>query len=251
MAAQVEAKREISSARQEELKLAANTLRSAEPLQLAMDLAQEKGASTWLTSLPLEEFGFSLHKGAFRDALALRYGWLPQHTPTHCACGTPFLNEHVLSCPKGGFPSMRHNEVRDTVGCWMSEVCNEVCIEPTLQPVTKESLSGASANTEDGPRLDIAAKRFWGSHYERAYFNVRICNPYAPSNRHDSLASPYRKHERAKKRAYEEQIREIEHGSFTPLILSASGGAGNAAKVCLKRLASMLARKWDQPYRGP
>ena len=100
----MEVKREISRGRQEELKLAADTLRSAlsEPLQLAMDLAQEKGASTWLTSLPLEEFGFSLHKGAFRDALALRYGWLPQHTPTHCACGTPFSIEHVLSCPKGG-----------------------------------------------------------------------------------------------------------------------------------------------------
>ena len=39
-----------------------------QPLQCAMDLAQEKG---WLTSLPLEEFGFTLHKGAFRDAIAL------------------------------------------------------------------------------------------------------------------------------------------------------------------------------------
>jgi len=64
MASQVEVKREISRGRQEELKLAADTLRYAlsEPLQLAMDLAQEKSTSTWLTSLPLEEFGFSLHK---------------------------------------------------------------------------------------------------------------------------------------------------------------------------------------------
>jgi len=35
----------------------------------------EKGASNWLTVL-IEEFGFTLHKGAFRDALALRYGWV-------------------------------------------------------------------------------------------------------------------------------------------------------------------------------
>ena len=40
----------------------------------AMELASERGASNWLTSLPIEEFGFSLHKGAFVDALALRYG---------------------------------------------------------------------------------------------------------------------------------------------------------------------------------
>ena len=41
-------------------------------LQHAVELALEKGASSWLTSLPVEEFGFALHKGAFRDALALR-----------------------------------------------------------------------------------------------------------------------------------------------------------------------------------
>ncbi len=34
------------------------------PLQRAMDLAQENGASTWLTTLPIQEYGFNLHKGA-------------------------------------------------------------------------------------------------------------------------------------------------------------------------------------------
>ena len=43
-------------------------------MQRAMDLASEKGASSWLTALPLSEHGFTLHKGAFQDALALRYG---------------------------------------------------------------------------------------------------------------------------------------------------------------------------------
>ena len=35
----------------------------------AMEVASERGASNWLTSLPIEEFGFCLHKGAFTDAL--------------------------------------------------------------------------------------------------------------------------------------------------------------------------------------
>ena len=47
------------------------------PLCYSVELAQEKGASSWLSVLPLEEFGFFLHKGAFRDALALQYGWNP------------------------------------------------------------------------------------------------------------------------------------------------------------------------------
>ena len=49
-------------------------------LQHSIDLAQESGASSWLTSLPIQEFGFALHKGAFQDALALRYNWLPLRT---------------------------------------------------------------------------------------------------------------------------------------------------------------------------
>ena len=46
-------------------------------LQRSVKLASEKGSSTWLTVLPLSEHGFALHKGAFHDALALRYGWTP------------------------------------------------------------------------------------------------------------------------------------------------------------------------------
>ena len=54
-------------------KSAADTIWDAasDSLCHAMLFAQEEGASTWLTSLPLKEFGFSLRKGAFRDALAL------------------------------------------------------------------------------------------------------------------------------------------------------------------------------------
>ena len=48
-------------------------------LQLSLKLAGEKGASSWLSTLPLECHGFALHKGGFCDALALRYGWSPKN----------------------------------------------------------------------------------------------------------------------------------------------------------------------------
>ena len=60
-------------------------------LKRSMDLAQEKGASSWLNTLPIKEFGFSLHKGVFRDALALRYNWEPSHLPAKCDCGKTLL----------------------------------------------------------------------------------------------------------------------------------------------------------------
>ena len=165
-----------------------------------MDLAQEKGASTWLTTLPIQEFGFALHKRAFQDALALRYNWQPLQVPSSCACGTKFSIELALSCPRGGFPSIRHNEIRDLTANLLTEVCNDVCIEPDLQPLSGEVLSGSSSNTQDGARLDIAVNGFWGGRFERTFLDVRVFNPHAPSNRHPRC---YRKHELEKKRQYE------------------------------------------------
>ena len=34
-------------------------------LQHLMDIASEKGASSWLTALPLAKYGFALHKRVF------------------------------------------------------------------------------------------------------------------------------------------------------------------------------------------
>ena len=138
--------------------------------------------------------------------------------------------------------------VRDTVGGWLSEVCNDVCIEPSLQRLTGETLRGATANTGDAARLDVAANGFWEGRYERTHIDVRVFNPHAPSNRQQSLSATYKKHERIKIRAYEQRVREVEHGTLTPLVMSLSGGCGNAANVFYKGLASMLSEKWDQHY---
>ena len=162
-------------------------------LQRAMSLAKEKCSSTWLTALPLAEHGFTLHKGAFHDALALRYGWTPSQLPAKCDCGSSFSVEHALSCAKGGFPTIRHN-VRDLTATLLTEVCNDVRTEPELQPITGEALSGAIANSQDGARLDIAAHGIWGGTFERTYFDVRVFNSHAPCTC-TQLSSCYRKHE--------------------------------------------------------
>ena len=151
-------------------------------LQKAVTLSREKGASTWLTTLPLTEHGFTLHKFAFHDALALWYGWVPAHLPSKCACGNNFSVEHALSCAKGGFPTIRRNEIRDITASLLTEVCTEVCVEPDLQPVAPDQLNRATANTQDGARLDVSANGVWGRRYQKTYFDVRVFNPLAPSN---------------------------------------------------------------------
>ncbi len=84
----------------------------------------------------------------------------------------------------------------------------------------------------------IAANGFWGGRFERA---VRIFNP---SNRQQSLPATYKKHEREKIRAYEQRVREVEHGSFTLFVMSASGGCGSAAirglRLCLQKMSYII-----------
>ena len=67
----------------------AETLRPQlpKPKQFGMDQASEKGACSWLTVLPIQEFGFCLYKQAFRDALCVRYEWQLERLPSHCTCG--------------------------------------------------------------------------------------------------------------------------------------------------------------------
>ena len=77
---------------------------------------------------------------------------------------------------------------------------------------------------------------------------VRVFNPSTQSNQQTSLTSTYRRHELEKKRQYEQRVREVEHSSFTPLVLSSTGGMGKAATIFYKRLSSMLSEKRDVPY---
>ena len=138
---QISAKKAIHDQKNLQMEHAVESLKSTLPpaRRRAMELASEKGASSWLTTLPIEEFGFCLHKVAFADALALRYGWTPSRIPISCVCGFSFTVDHILSCPRGGFPILRHNEVRDVTANLMSEVCHDVRTEPDLQPLSGES----------------------------------------------------------------------------------------------------------------
>ncbi len=87
----------------------------------------------------------------------------------------------------------------------------------------------------------------WGSPQQCADFDVRVFNPHSNSYRGSELTACYRRHEGEKRRAYEHRVREVEQGSFTPLVLT-SGGMGRAATVVYKRLATLISTKREQPY---
>ncbi|KAG0724416.1 hypothetical protein GWK47_040617 [Chionoecetes opilio] len=98
-------------------------------------IAQETGASNCLTCLPIRAKGFSLNKQEFVDAVALRYGWPVEGLPKTCVCGDPNNVDHTMTCEKGGFVCIRHDEVRDLTASMLREVCRDVSTEPTLLPL--------------------------------------------------------------------------------------------------------------------
>ena len=172
-------KKVVQAQREKDALDKASILKPALPecLQRAMEVASDKGASHWLSAMPMEAHGFALAKGSFRDALCLRYGWTPPHLPLQCPCGKPFDTDHALSCGTGGYSIMRHNEIRDFTASLLDEVCGDVQIEPTLIPLSGEAQLGKSANTSSEARLDVSARGFWGDRFARTMFDVRIFHP--------------------------------------------------------------------------
>ena len=61
---------------------------------------------------------------------------------------------HAFSCPRRSFLSIRHDRLRGLFAEFLTEVCPNVSTEPALQPISGETFSHRSANTDDGARLD-------------------------------------------------------------------------------------------------
>ena len=83
--------------------------------------------------------------------------------------------------------------------------------------------------------------RVW---YRKTYHTRMVCFSVT------SISTCFRSHDREKRRAYEQRVREVERGSFTPLIFSALGGISRATEITYKRLASLLATKKDEHYNA-
>ena len=215
--------------------------------QRLLDCASEPGASAWLAVLPIEEHGFCLSKGAFRDVLCIRYGWPIPNIALKCACGSPFSVEHAMVCHKGGIPTLCHNDIRDLTAELLRESSSNVTVEPKLQPLHDEIFQHRSANREDEARLDVRASDFWCKGQE-AFFDIRVFYPLAPSYHQKDLTTLYKKHESEKKREYAERVREVEHGTFTPLVFASTGGMARECTIFFKRIADILSEKRNMPF---
>ena len=214
--------------------------------QKSLELGCEKGASCWLSALPLQSLGYVLNKREFRDSICLRYGWAIANVPRYCSCGKKNDIDHALSCKSGPYVNFRHNAIRDAYAEILKEVCVDVRTEPGLLPVNPANLS-SSAITTDQARLDIVATGLW-SPFERTFFDVRVTHPTAPSNVNLTSAQLYQRNENEKKRKYGERCRQSEKGGFCCLVHSTTGGMAPECEAFNKQLAHRIADKRKDDY---
>ena len=212
----------------------------------SLELACEKGASSWLSALPLESLGYVLNKREFRDSICLRYGWSIPNIPTYCACKQKNNIDHALSCKSGPYVIFRHNAIRDAYAEILKEVCIDVRTEPGLLPVNPEDLC-PTANSADQARLDIVATGLW-SPFERTFFDVRITHPTAPSNVNLTSQQLYQRNEKEKKTAYCQRCRQVEKAGFCCLVHTTSGGMSPECEAFNRQLAHRLADKRKDDY---
>ena len=109
---------------------------------------------------------------------------------------------------------MRHNELRNLTAKLLKEVCKDVATEPLLTPLT---------------------------------VTLTIAKRFANQNLHKA----YETNEKEKKKAYNERVMEVEHGTFTPLIFAATGGMGRECSKFFTQLAETIADKRNGGRRLP
>ena len=80
-----------------------------------------------------------------------------------------------------------------------------------------------------------------------AFLDVRVFNPNAKRCANIELSKAYEINEKEKKKTYNERILQVEHGGFTPLVMSATGGMSHECKF-YSRLAEMICKTRKTNY---
>ena len=125
--------------------------------QRLADISTKTGFSNWLV-FPITEFWFELSHQQLWDWIRLQYGWDISNLP--CPCGSKFDIQYSMSCNKGGFVYVRHNDLRNLTTNMMPEVCSDTEIEPKITPLSGEELQGRTSNNSNEAREDIRTRGF-------------------------------------------------------------------------------------------
>ena len=122
--------------------------------------------------------------------------------------------------------------------CLLNQTCSQSVIHLHMHLPTLKMVHALTSQLVDS-----------GVVYLKGHFLTSVSLTLTPRQTNISSSQPVTaNYESAKKRVYEQHILEVEHASFTPLVMSWASGFGREATSMYKRLASLLSTKWDQPY---
>ena len=153
-------------------------LRAKPDLKRAIELSQERGASSIFSCIPLVKYRFAFtNKRDFTDLVRMRYRMDLRNLPRTCACGAKYSLDHSQVCRLGGFVHMRHDESKNLFASLARQVYKDVEVEPPLVPLSGEELN-QGANLRDDARSDVKVRGFW-SNQRDAFFEFRVSYPFA------------------------------------------------------------------------
>ena len=199
----------------------------------------ESKCSTWLSIVPTTDNHFALSPDEFRDALSVRYLFSPKRIPDTCdGCGEHFDLTHALNCKKGGLVTARHNEARD-LNC-------DLCTLAGLHQIISEPVLQEPSDDQPGLRADWKVRGFWEVQRD-ALFDICIFNADASSLNNQNLQTIFDARKRLKKEKYS-AIAAAKRASFTPIIATCEAIFDKEAEVYMKRLATLLSKKWKSCY---
>ena len=180
-------------------------------------------------TLPLPEEGYDVTKQLFWDFIRIGYGWTLTRLPAYCECGKKFDLQHALS---GGFVSLRQNLVRNLTSSVLREEFKDAQVELQLQPLTGESFAPSTV-TGNELRLDVCARGIWQAG-QIAFFDASVINPNARRYAKQELSKTYQLNQKEKKCLYSKRIMQVGGGTFTLLVMSATGGMGRESSKFYK-----------------
>ena len=98
--------------------------------------------------------------------------------------------------------------------------------DPHLIELQGETFEHRTANSSFGARLDIKARNFWRPGQD-TYLDIRVTHVNALIQQNLTTEEIFKRQEEEKKIQYNQRIMDVEHGSFTPLVIGTNGGMGS------------------------
>ena len=110
-----------------------------------------------------------------------------------------------------------------------------------MQPLSGETFFEKIANKSGQARVDVSARGFWLTGQIK-FFDLKVFNLTAKRYVNQELGKSYNVSKKEKKKQYNERILQIEHQTFTPIVMSPTGDIGCEIQTFYVRLSEIISK---------